>query len=215
MSALRSLERFKPPEHPLPRPRNSDRAPHTETSQTNASVTGNAQGDIAHAEPKLSASAPPDNKIPPKAPTVAPPKKGGMSYTTMGLGAGALAFGAYATNLGGLKSASDHFAHEAGDAVGGIVDNGEHLVGDIAKDTGEVADELKNTVGDLFGFISKLPYVITAVVLIGGIMYLSSGSKEVPMGTPVQYTPVQSIPSATPRSSGWGGGDGPPPRGIV
>ncbi len=192
-AALRSLERFRP-EHPLPSARNPERAPHTETSQTNTSVTGNAQGDIAHAEPKLSDNAPPNNKIPPKAPTVAPPKKGGMSYTTMGLGAGALAFGAYATNLGGLRSATDHFAHEAGDAVGGIVDNGEHLVGDIAKDAGEVADELKKTADGLFGFISKLPYVITAVVLIGGIVYLSSGSKEVPMGAP-----VQSTQSATPR----------------
>lgn len=192
MSAFRSLERFRP-EHPLPPPRNPERAPHTETSQTNTSVTGNAQGDIAHTEPKLSESAPPNNKIPPKAPTVAPPKKGGMSYTTMGLGAGALALGAYATNLGGFKSAADKFVHDSGDAAGGIVDDGEKFAGNVAKDAGEVADELKNTADNLFGFLSKLPYVITAVVLIGGIMYLSSGSKEVPMGTP-----VQSIPSATP-----------------
>lgn len=181
LTAEKSAGRLvKPPavRDPITNPVNPARAPHAETSEINTSVHGNARGDIEHTNPKLSEETTPKPNIPPEKPIPPPKKGGGMSYTTMGLGAGALAFGAYATNLGGFKNASDKFAHDAGDAVGGIVDDGEKLVGNIAKDAEEVAGEAKKTFDTLLGFVSELPYVITAVVLVGGLIYLTSGSSK-------------------------------------
>lgn len=177
-----------PPVRPeIPPPINPERPPVAETSEVNSRVTGPAKADIEPTQPKLTESEPPNNKIPPSTTPTPAPKKGGISYTAMGLGAGTLLAGAYATNLGGLKTATDHFIHGAGDAVGGIVDEGEHLVGDVTGDLAAVGNDVKNGVGDIVSgighFVSSMPYVLTAVVLVGGFLYLRSGNKEVEMVT--------------------------------
>lgn len=163
-------------EHAIPPQVNAERPPVAENSEMNSRVTGPAKADVDPTVPKLTDATPPDNKIPPSKPPTPAPKKGGVSYTAMGLGAGTLLAGAYATNLGGLKTASEHFIHGAGDAVGGIVDEGEHLVGDVTGDLAAVGNDVKNAVGDVAGgigrFVSSMPYVLAAVVLVGGFLYL-------------------------------------------
>jgi hypothetical protein len=96
----------------------------------------------------------------------------------MGMGTGAVLLGAYATNLGGFKSSVDHFAHEAGDALGGVAQDGEHLIGSVSDDVADLGKDITSGVGSIASVVEMLPYVLTAVVLVGGLYYLMSGSSS-------------------------------------
>ena len=181
LTAEKSTGRLvRPPEFrdPITTPVNPTRAPHAETSESNTSVHGNARGDVEQTNPRLSEDAAPTPNIPPEKPIPAPKKGGGMSYTTMGLGAGAALLGAYATNLGGFKNSADKFAHDAGDAVGGVASDGEKLVGNISDDLADLGKDIAGGVGSIASVVEMLPYILTAVVLVGGLYYLTSGSSN-------------------------------------
>jgi len=169
----------KPPEvrDPITTPVNPTRAPHAETSEINTSVHGNARGAVEPMTPRLSEETAPTPNIPPEKPIPAP-KKGGMSWTTMGMGTGAVLLGAYATNLGGFKSSVDHFAHDAGDALGGVAQDGEHLIGSVSDDVADLGKDITSGVGSIASVVEMLPYVLTAVVLVGGLYYLTSGNSN-------------------------------------
>lgn len=180
LTAEKSTGRLvKPPEvrDPITTPVNPTRAPHAETSEINTSVNGNARGAIEHTNPKLSEETAPTPNIPPEKPIPAP-KKGGMSWTTMGMGTGAVLLGAYATNLGGFKNSVDHFANEAGDALGGVAHDGEHLIGNVSDDVADLGKDITKGVGSIANVVEMLPYILTAVVLVGGLYYLTSGSSK-------------------------------------
>ena len=181
LTAEKSTGRLvRPPEvrDPITTPVNPTRAPPAETSEINTSVHGNARGDVEQTNPRLSEDAAPTPNIPPEKPIPAPKKGGGMSYTTMGLGAGAALLGAYATNLGGFKNSADKFAHDAGDAVGGVASDGEKLVGNISDDLADLGKDIAGGVGSIASVVEMLPYILTAVVLVGGLYYLTSGSSN-------------------------------------
>jgi hypothetical protein len=158
-------------------PVNPMRAPHAETSEINTSVHGNARGAVEPMTPRLSEETAPTPNIPPEKPIPAP-KKGGMSWTTMGMGTGAVLLGAYATNLGGFKNSVDHFANEAGDALGGVAQDGEHLIGSVSDDVADLGKDITGGVGSIAKFVEMLPYVLTVVVLVGGLYYLTSGNSK-------------------------------------
>ena len=180
LTAEKSTGRLvKPPEvrDSITTPVNPTRAPHAETSEINSSVHGNARGAVEPMTPRLSEETAPTPNIPPEKPIPAP-KKGGMSWTTMGMGTGAVLLGAYATNLGGFKSSVDNFAHEAGDALGGVAQDGEHLIGSVSDDVADLGKDITGGVGSIASVVEMLPYVLTAVVLVGGLYYLMSGSSS-------------------------------------